>query len=126
MDKEIQKELLNKTSSFINEAAKTLGNTTEHVYSVLVKQQAVDGITTLIGVPLATFISYKACKALWKIAEKKMAKDSYSMWDVSVWPLMIGVILSIFGITAWMMAGLSRLINPEFYAIKFIFDSIGG
>lgn len=126
MDKEIQKQLLDKSSDFINQAAQVLGATAQHVYDVLVRQQLVEGISTLVGIPLMILLCWIILKPFVVFGYKKTQEDSYSAWEMLTPLISIVGGLIIFGLTFWMMDGLAHIINPEYYAIKFIFEMAKG
>lgn len=127
MDKEIQKELLNKTGDFINQAAHTLGATAQHVYEVLVRQQFVEGIGTLLGIGSFVVIMLVSTVMYTSIFKKKWGEmDSEAQTGVVVLGGIGFIILAfVLSITMTFVAeAIQKMINPEFYAIKFIFESV--
>jgi hypothetical protein len=129
MDPKIQQQLLDKTSGFIDKASHTLGQTAVHVYGVLVRQQVVDGIGTLVQVGLWSIFYFLAVRAYVIFAmERKKSKpddDGFGWWLFGVFGGIVFGLLT-FAIFGAIAQAVQQIINPEYYAIKFIFDTAKG
>lgn len=127
MNKEIQKALLDKSSHFIDQAAQTLGQGAAHVYQVLVKQQFVEGLATIISIVLSGTLIIISLSIFFHYGKK-----NWSNWDddEKAGFVMGGGFLLLVGFLVISIASnelaeaIKKLINPEFYAIKFIFESV--
>lgn len=135
---------MDKAMEYIDKLAAKLGVAAEHVYGVLVKQAIANGITNVVvGVILliAFVLTVRFMVALLTKAEyeeviqysgrskapiNKYAKIS-SAGGGSVWILIIAFILisSVAGFGC-LTDGVKALINPEYYAIKEILDTVKG
>lgn len=126
MDVKIQQQLLDKSSQFVDQAAKMLGSTAGHVYEILVRQQIVDGVDTILItfitlIPTA-IISWKFYKYSWARKEK----DRYSEMYLLIVPIVL-LCLAVFSTASYQIAdGIQHIINPEYYAIQFIFNAATG
>ncbi len=125
MDQKIQQQLLDKSSQFINQAARILGQTSGHVYSVLVRQQVIDGIANILSLILFFAIVIIPSMLVMKKAWAWHKEDEQS--EAAMVMLIIGPILFIIVgliIATTLQSSLEQIFNPEYFAIKFIFDSI--
>lgn len=134
-------DIVEKTGSAINDAilqlAPSLGVAAEHVYGVLVRQQVVDGVVTLIFcfaglLPLIPFVML-ARSSNRKFAEfehsekgKRGFRNPHSEsfgWSVAG-VLVYGLLVTIFvGIAA--PTAIKKIANPEYYAIAEAADLAG-
>ncbi|MGG1018587.1 hypothetical protein ABE151_04270 [Bacillus paralicheniformis] len=120
---------MDKAMEYIDKLAEKLGVAAEHVYGVLVKQAFANGVTDAIIGAVFLMIAVVAGVIITKIAVKAYESDC-GAWDVE-WGLLViivglSVILpGVFGIYV-ITEGIKALINPEYYAIKEILDTIGG
>ena len=128
MDKEIQKQLLERSSGFIDKASQTLGQTAAHVYEVLVKQQFVEGIGSLVSIALFGVVFIAGMKWYIDLVKKPWKEDSDDQFPIVLLGLVIagvgGLVLG-FAVGEVSIA-IQKLINPEFFAIKFIFETAKG
>jgi len=126
MDTKIQQQLLNRASDFIDKAAKTLGQATAHVYQVLVSQQYVTGISTITEViimTLASIILVKPALWLWHQASLKDDKENNSGdYRTGAGILIVIIYLAMIILTIILGEAIKHLLNPEYYAIEFIFN----
>jgi prepilin signal peptidase PulO-like enzyme (type II secretory pathway) len=86
----------------------------EHVYSVLVKQQIVIGITILVA-----FIGFTALFTLCAVWFKKLDE-----WD-DFWAMFLMVIFGVLAGVSFILLctnGIPSLLNPEYGAIKEIME----
>lgn len=126
MNEKIQQQLLDKSSHFVDQAAKTLGSTTGHVYEIVVRQQVANGIgiilVTLITLIATVIISWIFAK--WSWARKE--KDRYSEIYLLIVPVTFVCALVFFAVGYQLVNGIQHIINPEYYAIEFIFNTATG
>jgi hypothetical protein len=123
--------LIEKTDAFgevINELAKQLGVAAEHVYSVIVKQQYVEGISGLIGAGLIAILALVLLISSFKSRKKLLEKGHYDGSDIIAvrWAGMAIGFLVMGGMVFWAIDALKMLLNPEFYAIQDIMEMIRG
>ncbi|MGF9741930.1 hypothetical protein ABEX06_00375 [Bacillus safensis] len=128
---------MDKAMAYIDKLAAKLGVAAEHVYGVLVKQMYVIGIVNVaIGVAsLAIFA------ALFRLTYLIIAKGGRRSWeeDITIFHKLRGVgggglfsaiiIVTIAALITGLVTlpiGIMRMVNPEYYAIKEILDTIGG
>lgn len=119
---------MDKAMAYIDKLAAKLGVAAEHVYGVLVKQAVANGITdVIIGLVVTTILI-----AVFSAGKKAFVKSNVSVgWDFLDWSMLtvfVGLVMVIgfgFGLSI-LTDGIKAVINPEYYAIKEILDTIGG
>ncbi|MCY9372674.1 hypothetical protein [Bacillus haynesii] len=118
---------MDKAMEYIDKLAAKLGVAAEHVYGVLVKQAVANSITDLFCGVIAFAAAIVLGVLIAKIVKRRF---NVSEWDVEWFFLLIIVgILVIFPFVMgvdFSTKGIKALINPEYYAIKEILDTIGG
>lgn len=112
-------KLIDKYSDKIGDAitalAEKLQQPAEHVYKVLVKQQVVWGVGTLVGVVLGALFLFIGLLGI----SKWRWDDDYCI------PLnIVGVIILLVSLVLFFFYGLTGLINPEYGALKDIVNMI--
>lgn len=129
-------EITTKVFEYIDALALNLGVASEHVYTLLVKQQMIGGISGIIFAFLYVIVGYLAVK---KISEATLSTEVKAKSGGWFSDTTIGEDLTIFARRAlWVVYGivviialftlpydLMRLINPEYYAIKEILNVFG-
>ena len=119
----------------LSELAKGLGVAAEHVYTVMVKQQIVHGLLkTLPWIVLPIFLVIFAIifqRTVYKKVTKKYEEGLYDDEDARPGFTMIVLFFAwaastiLFIIAPFKIAnGIGYLINPEYYAMKDIFEFI--
>lgn len=126
MDSKIQQQLLDKTSAFLQQASHTLGTGASHVYAVLIRQQFVEGATSIIQFVIGMIFILIGLPRLWsacKKADKEGDDDGFALVGGGI--LGVGLFL-MFGALILSALGdaIGKLINPEYYAISFIFNQL--
>jgi hypothetical protein len=130
----MKEKAFQKATEYIDAIAAKLGVAAEHVYGILVRQQYVEGITTILGcltfVAVMFFISRKITD-LTKSTRESAKKKSFTeiSEDLAHVVLVLGWIAFFFALIFASFAipdSVAKLINPEYYAIKEILDAIGG
>ncbi len=115
-DKEIQ---------LLNELAGKLGTTSEYLWGILVKQAPIDGIMAII-----VFTSVVILTTIWtKVVYKKTVVTSewrsegmvLFSW-ISMWIMLVTTFLLFINIPNAIVG----IINPEYWALKFIFSNLRG
>jgi hypothetical protein len=130
----MNEKVFNKATEYIDAIAAKLGVAAEHVYGILVRQQYVEGITTILGslifVAVTFFISRKVTE-LTRNMREEAKKKSYT--DVSDDMVVVACVLGwiVFFLSLIFAAfaipdSIAQLVNPEYYAVKEIFDVISG
>lgn len=120
---------MDKAMEYIDKLAAKLGVAAEHVYGVLVKQAFASGVTDSIIGFIFLMIAVIAGVIITKVTIK-IYGERYCNWDCEWFFVVLAVGLlvilpGVFGIYA-ITEGIKALINPEYYAIKEILDTIGG
>ncbi|ATH93343.1 hypothetical protein ACH95_00840 [Bacillus glycinifermentans] len=120
---------MDKAMEYIDKLAAKLGVAAEHVYGVLVKQAFATGVTDSIIGFVFLMIAVIAGVIITKMTIK-MYGERHCNWDYEWFFVALTFGLSVvlpggFGIYA-ITEGIKGLINPEYYAIKEILDTIGG
>lgn len=124
MTPDLVREIIASGSAMLSSMAQAAKTTGEHLYSVLVRQQMIEGIGNLIGVSFLIFFTWLIFKKFSVPYYKKCRDNSdeqFGIVVVSILLWVVGVILTFFITDA-----VKHIINPEFYALKFIFDSVKG
>jgi hypothetical protein len=98
--------------------ANGIGVAAEHLYIVLVKQQLIDGIVTAIGcligmIVLGIFV--------WKVSKYLIKSNQSEYIALMLFPAAGFILCMIF-----FFIGIKHIINPEYYAIHEIMDTIKG
>ena len=120
---------MDKAMEYIDKLAAKLGVAAEHVYGVLVKQAFATGVTDSIIGFVFLMIAVIAGVIITKMTIK-MYGERHCNWDYEWFFVVLAVGFLVvppggFGIYA-ITEGIKALINPEYYAIKEILDTIGG
>ncbi|MEK4267913.1 hypothetical protein [Bacillus sp. FSL W8-0940] len=119
---------MDKAMEYIDKLAAKLGVAAEHVYGVLVKQAFANGVTNVIFgalVILATIILSIYTAKFVKKHHRNHGMDGVDLLILIAFCLTFIVLPTFGGITS-VANGIMALINPEYYAIKEILDTIGG
>lgn len=103
---------------YMRELASGLGVAVEHVYYILVRQQIVWGITTMIGFGIGILLSVLVLRWVWKNPDKH---DDEGVIVTVGTILPVGMIIVF---TIVFFNGFMHVFNPEYYAIKMILESI--
>ncbi|WP_350303593.1 hypothetical protein [Bacillus pumilus] len=116
---------MDKALAYIDKLATNLGVAAEHVYGVLVKQAVVNGgvaigaslVLLLIAIVIPVLCMQEAKR------RKGVIPDGLAIafgWCVfaAVFMLILSLVIGVIGIKS--------VLNPEYYAIKEILDTIGG
>lgn len=119
---------MDKAMEYIDKLAAKLGVAAEHVYEVLVKQAIANGVANvLIG---ALVIAAAILLSAYTVRFVKKRLKTHGMDGVDLFVLIIFclvfIVLPVFGGIASVADGITALVNPEYYAIKEILDTIGG
>ncbi|NGQ95441.1 hypothetical protein G3578_09775 [Brevibacillus sp. SYP-B805] len=106
-----------KITEYLEQMAVKLGVAAEHVYGVLVRQQLAEGVVAI----LVAFVF--AALAIWLI---RLAFRYFDEWD-DLRIVVLAVIVVCFGtvLTAG-GSGILHVVNPEYYAIREIMETIRG
>ncbi len=107
--------------------ASRLGTTVDHLWPILVRQAVYEGVRLLIvGVVLGgvlVVVCWGSVRRAWELGDKKE-------WSDQEGPMILVAILSgalaAILIPIMLSAGVLRILNPEFYALRFILEAIGG
>ncbi|MFP3840308.1 hypothetical protein U5N22_08630 [Bacillus safensis] len=128
---------MDKAMAYIDKLAAKLGVAAEHVYGVLVKQMYVIGIVNVV----VAVTSLAIFAVLVRLNYLIIAKGGRRAWEegVTIFHKLRGVgggglfsviiIVTIAALITGMVTlpiGIMRMVNPEYYAIKEILDTIGG
>ena len=111
-------DLLRELIEFVKDAS-------PEVWRILLKQAYVDAAGAAIwaiGLLAATVALYK----LTRYGIQRHEEDSYSMWDLgATFSGVTGAISAILAI-ANLISVFQKFLNPEFYAVRFILQQLGG
>ena len=117
--KDVTAEIYPDVKSAITEIARGLGVGAEYVWTVLVKQQVVLGITELIELLFILVLIIVGIVWLWKTVKKN---------ESITWVVLPGAFLILFGTFMFGNVDLTTiiqgLINPDFGAINYVLDFI--
>ena len=122
MNQELVREIIASGSAVLENLAKAAGSTASHLYSVLIRQQMVEGIGNIICLFLFFLIGIPASKKIIEWGSKESDYDSSSIVLFGIF-FLIAVLLISLGV---LQESIGKLINPEFYALKFIFEAVKG
>ena len=116
-------KLIDKYSEKIGDAitalAEKLQQPAEHVYKILVKQQVVYGVSTLL------FVVFSVIVVFWGFKIYHKNQDEFNGWDFfGMFLIVLGCIAFVISFIMFAGGGLSGLINPEYGALKDIVNMI--
>jgi len=114
---------IDKTGEVIQNLASALKVPAEHVYSILVKQQVVVGISITIGFIMSiifTIISWVIVKNKHDFGEEWYMQDTEGYWTVFILACLTLIAMTI----ALLIGGIPKLINPEYGAIQEILKAL--
>lgn len=120
---------MDKAMAYIDKLAAKLGVAAEHVYGVLVKQAVVGGVISTVMMISAIIVAALLMKSFSKKSrefQKRFGDDDTNPYQILQWGtgLLTAVLCIVSLVNGPEMIG--KIINPEYYAIKEILDTIGG
>mgnify|MGYP001576749024 CR=1 FL=1 len=125
MDKELVREIIASGSALLKDFAHAAKTTGEHVYSVLVHQQYVEGIGNLVIVCVLAltgfFLVYPLSKKMFNWATKN---DNYGDHYMGATFGTMGLIILTLILVLVLGDAVKHLLNPEYYALQTIFDTV--
>lgn len=131
MDQKFWNTLLDRTSNALTQAAHVLGQATTHVYEVLVKQQVVEGVGTLVEIGFFGIITLIFWKILfekywtWTLKkERDASRGEQGMYAFGAAVITLGMLALIITGTVMLGDAVKHILNPEFYAIQYIFEQV--
>ncbi len=111
--------VIEKVKPIFDAVATKIGQGSEFVWGVLIKQQFVEGISDfviagvmLIGVVIAAYIAYKFAK------NAKIHDDADYYAGTAVSLIVGGFLLA--GSTQFTVDGIKHTVNPAYYALEFL------
>lgn len=128
MDKELVKEIVASGSAALSALAEAAKTTAEHLYSVLIRQQIVEGLVLLIQIVLYCLVAWFGGGKIYKWVKKGVnAPDSYPSAEGEYIVSGLIAFMALSAATMLMLRfvgeAIGKLVNPEYYAIKFILES---
>ena len=124
-----------KAFEYIDAIAANLGVAAEHVYGALLKQAMVSGLRSVVYIIICLAVSYAIIKVLKRVYsdikedEEGLFVDSYGVTLGGVFALIFGgiaLVIMFFVIMADISNASTALLNPEYWALKEILDTIKG
>ena len=124
-----------KAFEYIDAIAANLGVAAEHVYGALLKQAMVSGLRSVVYIIICLAVSYAIIKVLKRVYsdvkedEEGLFIDSYGVTLGGVFALIFGgiaLVIMFFVIMADISNASTALLNPEYWALKEILDTIKG
>lgn len=128
MDKETVQLILQSGADFLTKIAEAMKQPAAHVYEVFVRQQVTEGITAIVGMiftsAIVGVIGYLTFNVVRKL-EKELENTSNSGTWYTVWLIiMLIVFVIVASSSGFLSISMSKIINPEYYAIKQIVETI--
>ena len=124
-----------KAFEYIDAIAANLGVAAEHVYGALLKQAMVSGLRSVVYIIICLAVSYLIIKMFKRIysdvkeGEDSIFVDSFGISLGGVFSIIIGgvaIIILFFAIMADIGNATTALLNPEYWALKEILNTIKG
>lgn len=121
MSEELIREIINRGAGALTSLAEVAKVTAEHLYGVLVRQAMIEGITQAGAVVIwvTTMLIFSS---------KLKPKQPLGKWDenegISYVIVMVIVAITSFILIAILTESLRWVLNPEFYALKWIFNEV--
>ncbi|QAR52069.1 hypothetical protein BAE_04340 [Bacillus aerophilus] len=113
---------MDKAMAYIDKLAAKLGVAAEHVYGVLVKQAVANGISYIVAGVILLLIA--ATYVI--IALRLRERFNVAAWAIVAFASILTVWTPLIAGFPLLAEGIKAIINPEYYAIKEILDTIGG
>jgi hypothetical protein len=112
-----------ETIQFLESLAAKLGTTGEYLWGILVRQSYVEGVTDIaLALLFGTIATIYAVNAK-SLYEKAKEDDSEFHFVIFFMGMIVSIVLA-FMTTFFLIIGISELLNPEFYALKYILNNI--
>ena len=124
-----------KAFEYIDAIAANLGVAAEHVYGALLKQAMVSGLRSVVYIIICLAVSYLIIKMFKRIysdvkeGEEGIFVDSFGVSIGGVIALIFGgiaIVIMFFAIMSDISNATTALLNPEYWALKEILDTIKG
>ena len=124
-----------KAFEYIDAIAANLGVAAEHVYGALLKQAMVSGLRSVVYIIICLAVSYLIIKMFKRIysdvkeGEEGIFVDSYGVSIGGVIALIFGgiaIVIMFFATMSDISNATTALLNPEYWALKEILDTIKG
>lgn len=124
-----------KAFEYIDAIAANLGVAAEHVYGALLKQAMVSGLRSVVYIIICLAVGYAIIKVFKRIysdvkeGEDSIFVDSFGISLGGVFAIIIGgvaIIILFFAIMADIGNATTALLNPEYWALKEILNTIKG
>ena len=117
---------MDKAMAYIDKLAAKLGVAAEHVYGVLIKQAMINGATKIVAGSLLLIIAIVASVIIMRTIKRSDTDYWDEEWAAVVVAAIVLVVAPLVVSYFVMASGITAVINPEYYAIKEILDTIGG
>jgi len=125
-----------KAFEYIDAIAANLGVAAEHVYGALLKQAMVSGLRSVVYIILCLAVVYMVIRLLKKVYTDVKDGNNNSIfldgWDISAAGIIasfsggIALFILFIAIIANISNATTALLNPEYWALKEILDTIKG
>ena len=125
-----------KAFEYIDALAANLGVAAEHVYGALLKQAMVSGVRSVVYIILCLAVVYMVIRMLKKVYTDVKDGNNNSIfldgWDISAAGIIASFVggIALFILFIAIIANISNastaLLNPEYWALKEILDTIKG
>lgn len=116
---------MDKAMVYIDKLAAKLGVAAEHVYGVLVKQAVVSGSVSIGASLVLLLIAIVIPILCMREAKRRKGIISDGLAIAFGWGVFAAVFMLIISLVTGVI-GIKAVLNPEYYAIKEILDTIGG
>ena len=125
-----------KAFEYIDSIATNLGVAAEHVYGALLKQAMVSGVRSVVYIILCLAVVYMVIRMLKKVYTDVKDGNNNSIfldgWDISAAGIIasfaggIALFILFIAIIANISNASTALLNPEYWALKEILNTIKG
>lgn len=124
-----------KAFEYIDAIAANLGVAAEHVYGALLKQAMVSGLRSVVYILICLAVGYVIIKMFKRIysdvkeGEDGIFVDSFGISLGGVFAIITGgvaIIILFFAVMSDISNATTALLNPEYWALKEILDTIKG
>jgi hypothetical protein len=103
--------------------AEKIGEGASFGWEVIIRQQIISGVLDVVIGVLGIFLAYFIYKLV-RFFLKKQEENCYGDWGLGAWLIAIFGSIPVVIMISCLFIGINKLLNPAYYAIKFLLEVI--